>query len=377
MTAIALAVDLCLYSSLVPLLPALPVVGGSPVLSGALFAVYAVALLAATPLVGAWVDRKGPRVPLLAGLAGTAAATAAFAAATGMGDAAVGVLFFARVAQGAAAAVSWTAGLALIAATHEPDRRGKAMGVALSSAWFGALVGPAASGALADAYGPHAPFVLIAVLAAVDAAARIVLIGPVDTTAVGTPYRALSRGPRLPALVGLTALGAVALSFPEPVIPAHLTEFGLGGTGIGLAFAAVALCGILAAPAAGALTDRVGARRVVAIGFAVTATGFALSGRPSAALSVVGLVILGVGAQLILAPTLVLVAGLAESVDPPAYGGAYSVYTLAYTAGLAAAPLAAGVATGLLGVPATMLIAAGLTSAGLIAVLAPRVSRTG
>jgi MFS transporter, DHA1 family, solute carrier family 18 (vesicular amine transporter), member 1/2 len=39
-------------------------------------------------------------------------------------------------------------------------------------------------------------------------------------------------------------------------------------------------------------------------------------------------------------------ADLAEAADPPAYGAAYALYTLAYSAGLTAAPLLAGLAAG-------------------------------
>lgn len=95
----------------------------------------------------------GPHAPLLAGLLGTTVATVAFAAAIGIEQIAGSMLFLARAAQGVAAAVSWTAGLALIAVTHKPSQRGRAMGLALSAAWFGALLGPAASGILADSFG--------------------------------------------------------------------------------------------------------------------------------------------------------------------------------------------------------------------------------
>ena len=65
---LALVVDMFLYGSLVPLLPELPAVAGSSGAAGLLFAAYAVAMLVATPVVGRWVDRSGPRAPLLAGL---------------------------------------------------------------------------------------------------------------------------------------------------------------------------------------------------------------------------------------------------------------------------------------------------------------------
>jgi DHA1 family solute carrier family 18 vesicular amine transporter 1/2 len=51
------------------------------------------------------------------------------------------------------------------------------------------------------------------------------------------------------------------------------------------------------------------------------------------------------GASLVLTPTLAVMADVAESREPPAYGAVYALYTLAYAAGLTAAPLLAGLAT--------------------------------
>jgi DHA1 family solute carrier family 18 vesicular amine transporter 1/2 len=352
---LALAVDMFLYGSLVPLLPALPAVAGSAGAAGLLFAVYAVAMLVATPLVGRWVDHSGPRAPLLAGLLALAAATALFAAAIDVpGGTGLAILLVARAAQGVAAAASWAAGLALIASTHPPERRGTVMGLALSAVGVGVLLGPAVSGLLADAFGPRAPFVLVAVLAAADAAARIVWIRPVAGAPVPTPLRVVARGPRAGLLIGLTALGAAAIAFPEPVLPLHLSAALLGG---------------LTAPLAGLLTDRLGATRVAALGTLGAAAGFVLSGLPVAGASIAGVVVVGIGAQFVLAPTLVLIGGLAEHTRPPAYGAAYALYNLAYTSGLAVAPLAAGTAAALAGVGVTTVGAAAvaaLTGLGLL-----------
>ncbi|WP_405503025.1 MFS transporter [Streptomyces niveus] len=362
-TAIALGVDMFLYGSIVPLLPDLPAVHGSAFIAGALFAVYAVALLGATPFIGVWVDRSGPRAPMLAGLVGLAAATVLFAASIDVaGATGLTLLLLARAAQGVAAAASWTSGLALIAATHEPARRGKVMGFALSAVGAGILLGPAVSGVLTDAFGPHAPFLVIAALAAADAVARVVLIRGTTTADVRTPYRVVMRGPHLGLLIALTATGAAAIAFPEPVLPLHLDGLGIGTTGIGLAFAAAALGGSLAAPIAGMITDRVGASRVAGIGAAVTAVGFLLSGRDSTFWSVTGLVVVGFGAQFVLAPTLVLIGALAEHTRPAAYGAAYAIYNLAYTGGLAVAPLLAGSTASALGVSRTTVVAGALAA---------------
>ena len=120
----ALATDMFVYGLAVPVLPVYALsLGASPATVGALFAVYAGALMLVTPLVGIWVDRSGPRGPLLVGMIGLAAATLLFAFAPGLAG-----LFLARALQGLSAGVSWTAGLALIATTHSLEQRGKAMG---------------------------------------------------------------------------------------------------------------------------------------------------------------------------------------------------------------------------------------------------------
>ena len=360
---LALAVDMFLYGSLVPLLPALPAVAGSAGAAGLLFGAYAVGMLVATPVVGRWVDRSGPRAPLLAGLIALAAATVLFAVVVDIpGSFGLAVLLLARAAQGIAAAASWAAGLALIASTHPPERRGTVMGLALSAVGFGVLLGPAVSGFLADAFGPRAPFLLVAALAALDAVARIIWVGPTAAAPTPTPLRVVARGPQAGLLIGLTALGAAAIAFAEPVLPLHLSALGLGATGIGLVFGAAALLGGLAAPLAGMVTDRLGAARVAALGTLIAATGFVLCGLPVAGASIAGVLVVGVGAQLVLAPTLVLIGGLAEHIQPPAYGAAYALYNLAYTAGLAAAPLAAGTAAALTGVAATTIAAAALAA---------------
>jgi MFS family permease len=146
------------------------------------------------------------------------------------------------------------------------------------------------------------------------------------------------------------------------VLPLHLAVLGLGSTGIGLVFGAAALLGGLAAPLAGMLTDRLGASRVAALGTLVAAAGFVLCGLPVAGASIAGVLVVGVGAQFVLAPTLVLIGGLAEHIKPPAYGAAYALYNLAYTGGLAIAPLAAGTAAALAGVGATTIGAAAVAA---------------
>ena len=292
---------------------------------------------------------------------------ALFAATVELGGAlGLALLLAARAAQGAAAALTWTAGLALIAITNPPERRGAVLGLALSASGIGVLLGPLLTGVLADLYGLRAPFLLIAVLAAADAVARIVLIKQLPVRPNPTPLRALARGPQAGLLIALTAVGAAATAFAEPVLPLHLAGLGLGPSGIGLAFGAAALGGALRRSA-----GRAGHRPVrPRAGWPRPARwsprpASCCAGCPRPAGRSFCLVLVGAGSRAVLQTTLVLIGVLAEHIQSPAYGTAYALYNLAYTAGLCVAPIVAGTVAGLAGVPAAM----GLAAAGVVLIM--------
>ncbi|EWM10782.1 LOW QUALITY PROTEIN: major facilitator superfamily transporter, partial [Kutzneria sp. 744] len=317
------------------------------------------------------------RPAMLAGLVGLAVTTVLFA---GVAGGSLAVLLIARVAQGMAAAASWIAGLALIAATHDASRRGRVMGLALSAIGIGVLLGPGISGALADAFGTAAPFLVVAALAAADAVARLVLIKPMAVAESRTPLRAVLRGPNVPLLVLLTAVGAGSIAFLEPILPLHLSGLGLDSTMIGLVFSAGALVGAIGAPLAGLWADKLRPAPAAAIGAVVAAVGFLLAGMGSTVVSIIGVLIVDFGATLVLAPTLVLIGVLAEHSSPPAYGAAYALYNLAYTTGLAIAPIASGTTARLLSVPTATIAAAvvvAVLSLGAFAVRSGNVSDRG
>lgn len=306
--SIALATDTLLYGIAIPVLPRLlSARDASESLVGLSFAAYAIALVLATPLCGRWLDRAGARAPMLWGLIALAGATVLFALVSSPG-----LLVLARALQGAAAGVTWTASLALIAATHPPQKRAQAMGLALSATGVGVLAGPLLGGVLADWLGLRAPFLLAAGVAAADAVARWLLVRDGECRAQRQrPPKA--RGRREIALVaGLTALGAGLLSFMEPILPIELERsFGAGPATVGILF------GVAAAVAAA--------------------------------------------------------AAIAERRAIPDYGSMYALYNLAYAAGLAGGPAAAGIAADVLGFgTATAVAAVAATVAGLSASMATR-----
>jgi MFS transporter, DHA1 family, solute carrier family 18 (vesicular amine transporter), member 1/2 len=355
--SIALATDMFVYGVAIPVLPMIAAEhGASSATVGILFACYAGALLLATPVVGVLVDRVGPRTPMLVGLLALGAATLLFAWADSFP-----ALVAARVLQGGAAAVSWVAGFALVAAVYPAAERGRPMGIVLSATGIGILLGPLVGGVLAEQVGPAAPFYLAAALAALDGVARLVWIRDVPHVR-REPSAEVYRSPRAPLLIGLTATGAGLLAFLEPIVPLEASsQYGASTQQIGFLFSGAVLLGALAAPVSGALADRLprpalagGGALLAAAGLAVVAAADSLWG------IAVGVALTATGAQGVLAPTLVLISELAESQRPAAYGAAYAMYSLAYTAGLMVAPLAAGLGDDTAGFRATVLAGAGV-----------------
>jgi multidrug resistance protein len=353
--AIALGTDLFVYGLAIPVLPLIASRhGASSAAVGFLFATYAIALLVATPVVGVLVDRIGPRTPMLVGLLGLAAATLLFASVHSFPG-----LVAARALQGGAAAVSWVAGLSLVAAVYPAAERGKPMGIVLSATGVGILLGPLAGGVLAQHFGTAVPFYVAAGVAALDGLARLLLIRDVPHVRRETPAR-VWRHPLAPLAVGLTAAGAGLIAFLEPIVPLETAQrYGATSQQIGLVFSGAALVGALAAPLSGTLADRV-PRAVLAGGGALLgAVGLLVVSTAGSLWAIaLGVAITATGGQFVLVPTLALIGELAESARPPVYGAAYALYSVAYTAGLVVAPLSAGFGRGVAGFRATTLVAA-------------------
>src|ERR1041385_6898614 len=153
------------YSVAVPVLPDLSrKLGASPTIIGLLFASFGVTLLIVSIPMGHVSDRIGRKVPMVGGLVALASATLLFAYADGLPW-----LFAARLVQGAADAVTWVVGFALIADRYGPDERGRGSGNVMSGTSVAVMVGPTIGGWLYEIGGIRAPFLLVAALAAVAA----------------------------------------------------------------------------------------------------------------------------------------------------------------------------------------------------------------
>lgn len=174
----AVATDIFMYGVIVPVTPTAleKRVGLSPdsvqSWTSILVALYSAALLTCSPIVGYLADRfESRRWPLLLGLIALGAATALLCVGTHLALWIVG-----RLAQGAAAAVVWTVGLALMVDTIGKEGLGQGIGYVSLSMSIGMLAGPLLGGVLYQHGGYYAVFGLAFGLVAFDVFFRVVLI---------------------------------------------------------------------------------------------------------------------------------------------------------------------------------------------------------
>ncbi|KAJ6118596.1 Tetracycline resistance protein TetA/multidrug resistance protein MdtG [Penicillium samsonianum] len=176
--AFATGTDIFMYGLIVPVTPtALKervgiAEGNIQSWTSILLALYSAALLAFAPVVGYVADRaESRRWPLLVGLVALAAATALLCVGTHIALWIVGRLF-----QGAAAAVVWTAGLALMVDTVGKDDLGQAIGYVSMAISVGTLAGPLLGGVVYENGGYYAVFGLAFAFIALDIILRLLLI---------------------------------------------------------------------------------------------------------------------------------------------------------------------------------------------------------
>ena len=333
-------IDTVAYSVAVPVLPDLMrTLGASPTLVGLLFASFGVTVLVVAIPMGAISDRVGRKGPLVWGLVGLSMATVAFAYAE-----TVPALFAARLAQGAADAVTWVVGFALLADLYEPSERGKASGIVMAGASSAFVIGPSLGGWLYEIGGLRLPFLAVAAMAAAAAVVTAFLRLP-DTHASREPVPILSvlRVPAVRACAAAVALAAATMSMLEPVLALHLQALNVNPGRIGLVFGCAALATAVLHPMYGRLSDRVGARRLTLWGLAVSGGVMPLLGLIVSVESAIPIFIVQTAAlALVIAPSLAYMGEATSSAGLGSFGVAYGLYNVAWGVGLLGGPALGG-----------------------------------
>jgi len=341
LVTVATFTDIVAYSIAVPVLPDLSRrLGASPTMIGLLFASFGVTLLIVSMPMGAVSDRTGRKLPLVGGLVALSAATLLFAFAEGLPT-----LFAARLVQGAADAVTWVVGFALIADLYPTSERGRVTGIVMAGTGFAFVIGPSLGGWLYELGGVRLPFVVVAALAAAGAVAFAWLDLPDRREArEHVPIAAVIRTPAVATCAAAVVAASATISMIEPVLALHLeSALGAGPARIGLLFGVAAVATTALHPIFGRLADRFGARRLTMIGLFLTGCALFALGRAWSFNSAVGLYVLQAAAlALVITPSLAYMAEATAATGLGSFGVAYGLYNVAWGAGLLGGPALGG-----------------------------------
>jgi DHA1 family solute carrier family 18 vesicular amine transporter 1/2 len=343
LVAAAVFMDLVLYGLVVPIVPGYArSLGAGTGLLGIVFAAYAVGLFAVSPGAALLTERLGARWVLMISGAVVVVSTLVWADARN-----VAMLVAARAFQGGAAALTWTAGLALVAASYGPARRGQVMSWLMIAMAAGSVLGAPVGGVLADAFGYRAPFLLTACLAVAEVLAFWRFLPRSSTERARTKVMASARALLAHASSRntlLAVLGAsTAVSVAEPFLPLRLHhDLGLSYGAIGLLFGLMMTAFAIASPLATALADRTGLARLMAAGLVGMAALMPLLALATSVLAEsCALAGLGVCLALILTPALTVLGGVVDATGT-SYGMTYALFNIVYAAGMVLGPVEGG-----------------------------------
>lgn len=370
--SLALLGDQLLYV----VLPGRPEVAGIGVASlGIILGVNRFVRLGANGLSGALSDRLGRRWPFLLGMALALLSTAGYLVSTGFWP-----LLAARLAWGVAFALISVGGLSITLDLAAVEERGRTVGTYLSLVQLGTLLGLVLSGLLVDRAGYRATLAVYVPLTALGCViAWVTLRGPVlphrgggagAAARAGRGRLVLDRRLAAPAYASLVSHFAGSGILMATLGMALRQDAGGTATVTGLLLASRRLVGMIMAPLAGHLSDRLGSRRPVAVAGTVgLAAGFLVLVLGPRGLETVvtgvGLTALGEG---VLHPA--LAAWVGDATPEHRRGVMMGVLATVNDLGAAVGPLAGYALAAAVDLGAAYGLCAGLVATGTLALLA-------
>ena len=277
---------------------------------------FAMAQFLLAPFMGSLADRFGRRPLILVALAGFVMANVAFLLARS-----TGMLTTIRLFEGAITAGLLPAAMSVVADTVPEKERAKWVGILMGSYSAGFIFGPAVGGFLYDHWGFAAPFAISAALGLVGLVSALVLVP--ETRPVSLEAQVKERRPNLvegaggllaslprPLYLLLTLLfldfiGVFGFAFVEPRMVFYFYEaLAYTTTQFGLVVGSYGLALVIGQMTLGRLSDRLGRRPVIALGFGLNILFYLSLGTITQfSLVLLGAVIAGLGGAL-LAPAL-------------------------------------------------------------------------
>src|SRR5262245_39523187 len=332
--------DILAYSIAIPVLPDLSRrLGASPTVIGLLFASFGVTLLTVSMPMGAVSDRIGRKGPMVGGLFALAAASLLFAFSDTLPW-----LFAARLVQGAADAITWVVGFALICDLYEPNERGRVTGFVMMGTSFSVMIGPTFGGWLYELGGIRTPFVFVGVLAAIDMALFAWLVVPSrQVEAEPVPVGIVLRVPAIAACAIAVIAISATISMLEPVLSLHLSSLGVNPGRIGMLYGAAAVITTSLHPVTGRLADRYGSRNMTLLGLVLSSCTIPILGQAwSYGSAIVFYVLASAAGTFIITPSLAFMGEATSDAGIRSFGVAYGLYNLAWGAGLLGGPALGG-----------------------------------
>jgi MFS transporter, DHA1 family, solute carrier family 18 (vesicular amine transporter), member 1/2 len=340
LVTLATFTDLVAYSIAIPVLPDLSRrLGASPTMIGLLFGSFGLTLLTVSIPMGAMSDRIGRKAPMLGGLIALSGATLLFAFADSLPW-----LFAARLVQGAADAVTWVVGFALIADLYDASERGRVTGIVMMGTSVAVMIGPTFGGWLYELGGIRLPFIVVAVLAAIDVLLFLALDVPSRHADIEhVPFRTVLRVPAIAACALVVVGIAATICMLEPVLALHLSGLGVKPARLGLIYGVAAVATTALNPVTGGLSDRFGARRVTMIGLLMMAAMVPLLGQAwSYGSALVLFVLTAAAGTFVITPSLAYMGEATSDAGVRSFGIAYGLYNVAWGVGLLSGPALGG-----------------------------------
>jgi MFS transporter, DHA1 family, solute carrier family 18 (vesicular amine transporter), member 1/2 len=375
LVSLLVAVDLMMWSAIVPLLPHYRAeLGLTKVESGWLLAAFSIAVVAVAVPVGHLADRIGARRVVAVGGVAMAAGT------LGLGFAgSFWLLLAARAVQGVGDAAVWGAGVAWVAARAPAANRGEAVSFSNAAAVAGVIAGPFVGGIATSTFGIRETFTAVAAVSL--ALAAWAMFEP-DARADAERHlgvraavaAALSESLILASVVMILAVSVIGGAL-QVLVPLHLSAAGVERSGIGAAYSVGAAFGAVAILASGRLGDRVGRIPLAAGACTILGVLSALLMLPLSAALVVAVVIAAGPVQSIL-----YAVGYPLSADGAdraqlGHGIAIGIVNLTWGAGAVLGPIAGPGIAQALGDRASYALLAVLAALAAVAIGAPAAGR--